>query len=36
MEEEAREEIWSSVNSLFFISAYLTYGKNWQVRQGIV
>ena len=27
-EGEAREEIWSSVNYLFFISTSLIYGKN--------
>ena len=29
-EVEAREEIWLSVNYLFFISTSLIYGKNWQ------
>ena len=33
---EAREEIWSSVNYLFFISTSLIYGKNQWIRQGIV
>ena len=33
---EAREEIWSPVNYLFFMSTALIYGKNQQVRQGIV
>ena len=35
-EVEAREEIWLSVNYLFFISTSLIYGKNQQARQGIV
>ena len=35
-EGEAREEIRSSVNYLFFISASLIYGKNQQIRQGIM
>ena len=35
-EGEAREEIWSSVNYSFFISTSFIYGKNQQVRQGIV
>ena len=35
-EVEAREEIWSSVNYLFFITTSLIYEKNWQGRQGIV
>ena len=35
-EGEAREKIWSSINYLFFISTSLIYGKNQQVRQGIV
>ena len=35
-EGEAREEIWSSVNYLFFISTSLIYRENQQVRQGIV
>ena len=33
---EVREEIWSSVPYLFFVSTYLIYGKIQQVRQGIV
>ena len=33
-EREAREEIWSTVNYLF--TSTLIYGKNQQVRQGIV
>ena len=35
-EGEAREEIWLSVDYLFFISTSLIYRKNRQVRQGIV
>ena len=35
-EGEAKEEIWSSVNYLFFISTSLIFGKNRQVRQGTV
>ena len=35
-EGKAREEIWSSVNYLFFISTSLIYGKNQEFRQGIV
>lgn len=35
-EGEAKKEILSSVNCLFFISTSLIYGKNPQVRQGIV
>ena len=35
-EGKAREETWSSVNYLFFISTSLIYGRNQQVRQGIV
>ena len=35
-EREGRKEVWSSVNFLFFISTTLIYGKNRQVRQGIV
>ena len=35
-EGEAREEVWSSVSYLFFISTSLIYGKNQPVRQGIV
>ena len=33
---EARTEIWSSVNYLFFLSTSLIYRKSRQVRQGIV
>ena len=33
---EAKEETWSSVNYLFFISTSLIYGKNQKIRQGIV
>ena len=36
IEGEAKEEIWSSVNYLVFISASLVYGKKRQIRQGIV
>ena len=35
-EGKTREEIWSSVNGLFFISHFLVYRKNQEVRQGIV
>lgn len=35
-EGEAREEIWSPVNYLFFMSTALIHGKNQQVRQAIV
>ena len=35
-EGEVKEESWSSVNYWFFISPSLIYGKNWQVRQGVV
>ena len=35
-EGEAKEEIWSSVNYFFQIPTSLIYGKNQQVRQGIV
>ena len=35
-EGEAREEIWLFVNSLFFFSTSLIYGKNQHIRQGIV
>lgn len=35
-EGEVREKIWSSANYLFFISTSLIYGKNQQVRQGIL
>ena len=35
-EGEAREDIWSSVNYLFFLSTSLLYGENQKVRQGIV
>lgn len=34
-ERKAREEIWSSADYLFFISN-LIYGKNQQIRQGVV
>ena len=35
-EGKAGEEIWSSVNYLFFIFTSLIYGKNQHVRQGIL
>ena len=35
-EGAAREEIWPSVNYLFFISTSLMYRKNPKVRQSIV
>ena len=36
VEEEASEEIWSSVNYLFFISTPLIHGNDQQVSPGIV
>ena len=36
VEGEAREEIWSSVNYLFFISTSLIHRKNLPVRPGVV
>ena len=35
-EGESREEIWSSVNYLLFVSTFLIYGKDQHLRQGIV
>ena len=35
-EGEAREEIWSFVNYLFFMSTSLIFGKKQQIRQGIM
>ena len=35
-EGKAREETWSSVNYLFFISTSLIYGENQKVKQGIM
>lgn len=35
-EGDAREEIQSSVNYLFFVSTSSVYGKNPQISQGIV
>ena len=35
-EGKDREEIWLSISYLFFISTSLIYGKNQQVRQGVV
>ena len=35
IEREAMEEIWSSVNYLFFIFTSLIYGKNQHIRQGM-
>ena len=35
-EEEAKEEIWSSVNYLFLIFTSLVYGKNQHVKLSIV
>ena len=34
-EGEAREEIWSPVNYLFFMSTALIYGKNQQIRETV-
>ena len=35
-EGEAREEIWSFVNYLFFMFTSLIFGKKQQIRQGIM
>ena len=35
-EGEAREEIWSSVNYLFFISTSLIYRRSQHIRQGVM